>query len=132
MFAPVTRLETVRLTIALGAKNGWEVHHLDVKSTFLNGDLQEVYVLQPEGFVKEGEECKVYRLLKVLYGLRQAPRAWNARLNEYLTKLGFVKCPYKHVVYYRHEGNESLLVGGYVDDLLITGTSVTNIQKFKK
>lgn len=102
VFAPVTRLETVRLLIALAAKNGWEVHHLDVKSAFLNGDLQEeVYVLQPEGFVKDGEERKVYRLLKELYGLRQAPRAWNARLNRCLMKLGFVKCPYEHAVYCR-------------------------------
>lgn len=76
VFVPVTRLETVRLLLALAAKNEWEVHHLDVKSAFLNGELQEiVYVKQPEGFVKENEEHKVYQLIKALYGLRQAPRA---------------------------------------------------------
>lgn len=64
MFAPVTRLKTVRLFLALAAKNDGKVHHLDVKSAFLNGELhEEVYVLQSEGFEKEGEEQKVYRLL---------------------------------------------------------------------
>lgn len=76
VFAPVTRLEIVRLLLALAAKNTWEVHHLDVKSAILNGELQEeVYLVQPEGFVKKGQEYKVYKLLKALYGLRQAPRA---------------------------------------------------------
>lgn len=133
VFAPVTRLETVRLLLALSAKNGWEVHHLDVKSSFLNGKLQEkVYVMQPEGFEKENQEHKVYRLLKALYGLRQAPRAWYARLNNYLLSIGFVKCPHEHAVYIRREGSESLIVGVYVDDLLITSTSVTNIVNFKQ
>lgn len=77
VFGPVTRLETVRLLLALAAKHDWEVHHLDVKSAFLNGILlEEVYVRQPKGFIKEGQADKVYRLLKALYGLRQAPRAW--------------------------------------------------------
>lgn len=63
IFAPVTRLETVRLLLALAAKNSWEVHHLDVKSAFLNGEIQEeVYVTQPEGFEKKGKEHLVYRL----------------------------------------------------------------------
>lgn len=133
VFAPVTRMETVRLLLALAAKNGWEVHHMDVKSAFLNGEIQEeVYVSQPEGFEKRGEEHKVYRLLKALYGLRQAPRAWYARLRKCLEGLGFEKCPYEHAVYVKREGNECLIIGVYVDDLLVTGTSVENIKRFKE
>lgn len=132
-FAHVTRMETVRLLLALSAKNGWEVHHLDIKCAFLNGEIQEeVYVLQPEGFEKEGQMHKVYRLLKALYGLRQAPRAWYARLKGFLEMLGFTKCPYEHAVYVKREGSESLIVGVYVDDLLVTGTKVENIVEFKK
>lgn len=132
VFAPVTRLETVRLLLALAAKNSWEVHHLDVKSAFLNGELlEEVYVNQPEGFVKKGQEHKVYKLLKALYGLRQAPRAWYSRLNKYLKELGFEKCPYEQAVYTKKEGDECLIIGVYVDDLLVTGSSVSNIMKFK-
>lgn len=116
----------------MDAKNGWQVHHIDVKSAFLNEILQEeVYVLQPKGFEVEGEEHKVYRLLKALYGLCQAPRAWYARLNKYLEQLGFIKCPHKHVVHTRREGEESLIVGVYVDDLVITRTKPSNIAKFK-
>jgi hypothetical protein len=66
----------VRLLLALAAQEGWLVHHLDVKFAFLNGDLmEEVYVVQPPGFVKKGQESRVYRLNKALYGLTQAPRA---------------------------------------------------------
>lgn len=133
VFTPVTRLETVRVLLALAAKKGWEVHHLDVKSAFLNGELQEtVYVTQPEGFVKENKEHMVYKLIKALYGLRQAPRAWYTRLSKYLEKLGFTKCPYEHAVYTKREGEEVLIIGVYVDDLLVTGTSISTIVKFKQ
>lgn len=132
VFAPVTRLEIVRLLLALAAKHEWEVHHLDVKSAFLNGVIhEEVYVSQPKGYVKKGSEHKVYKLLKALYGLRQAPRAWYSRLSQYLLKLGFVKCPFEHVVYTKRDGVNSLIVGVYVDDLLVTGTSLSDIAKFK-
>lgn len=69
VFALVARLETIRLLLALSAKEGWKVHHLDIKLAFLNGELlEEVYVTQPEGYEKKGQEGKVYRLLKALYG----------------------------------------------------------------
>jgi hypothetical protein len=74
-FAPMVRMESVRLLLALAAQEGWRVHHMDVKSTFLNSDLkEEVYVHQPLGFAIPDKEGKVMRLHKVLYGLRQAPR----------------------------------------------------------
>ena len=73
VFAPVARMETIRLVIALAALNGWQIHHLDVKTAFLHGDLKEdVFVSQPEGFEIAGQEGKVYKLWKALYGLRQA------------------------------------------------------------
>ena len=76
VFAPVARMESVRLLLALAASRSWEVHHLDVKSAFLNGELaEEVYVQQPPGFVVAGKEHRVLRLRKALYGLRQAPRS---------------------------------------------------------
>jgi len=103
----VVRLDTVRLILALAAQYRWEVHHLDVKSTFLNGDLQEeVYVAQLEGFVIKTEEHKVYNLSKALYGLRQALRAWNIRLDKSLKSLNFMKCSQEQVVYTRNNGAE--------------------------
>ena len=93
VFAPVARLDTVRLILAVAANRGWEVHHLDVKSAFLNGELEEeVYVSQPEGYTVKNKEHLVLRLSKALYGLRQAPRAWNIRLDKSLKNLGFRRC----------------------------------------
>jgi hypothetical protein len=92
IFAPVARMESVRLVLALAADEGWEVHHMDVKTTFLNGELaEEVYMQQPEGFVTAGEELKVLRLRRALYGLRQALRAWYEKLDGTLCKLGFIE-----------------------------------------
>jgi hypothetical protein len=85
IFVPVARLDTIRLLIALAAHKGWEVHHLDVKSAFLNGDLhEEMFVEQPASFIREGSEQKVLKLRKALYGLHQAPRAWNTKLDDTL------------------------------------------------
>lgn len=132
VFAPVTRLETIRLILALAAKNSWEVNHLEVKTAFLNGEiLEEVYVTQLEGFVKRGKEHLVCRLLKALYGLKQAPRAWYSKLNKSLSEIGFVRCPYDQAVYTRRVGNDVLIVAVYVDDILVTGSSLTLVQDFK-
>lgn len=76
IFSPVARLETIRVVLALAAHAGWNVFHFDVKSAFLNGDIQEeVFVAQPERYIIEGEEHRVYKLKKALYGLKQALRA---------------------------------------------------------
>jgi hypothetical protein len=133
VFAPVARLETVRVLLALAAQGEWEVHHMDVKSAFLNGNLKEdVYVLQPPGFSDPKAPRKVLKLRKALYGLKQAPRAWNARLDEELCKLGFRRSAEEHVVYRRGSGNSLLLVGVYVDDLIICGPNSSGIATFKQ
>ena len=117
MFYPVAQLETVRLMVALAAQEGWELHHMDVKSAFLNGELEEaVYVCQPPRFEVQGDEHNVLKLNKALYGLCQAPRAWNAKLDATLLTLGFRRCPVEHGVYLRKTGATQLLVGVYVND----------------
>ena len=89
VFAPVARMETIRVLLALAAVFGWEVHHLDVKSAFLNGEIsEEIYVKQPEGYEIPGKEHHVYKLRKALYGLKQAPRAWYSKLDKSLLELG--------------------------------------------
>jgi hypothetical protein len=132
-FAPVARLESVRLLLAHAANEGWVVHQMDVKSVFLNGELlEEVYVQQPPGFVLKGHEGKVLRLVKALYGLRQAPRAWYAKLDGALLQLGFRRSSSEHAVYFRGAGARRLVVGVYVDDLVITGADQEDIDAFKK
>jgi hypothetical protein len=122
----------VRLLLALAAQEGWQVHHLDVKSAFLNGELkEEVYVAQPPGFERKGQEHKVYRLSKALYGLKQAPRAWNIKLDNTLKNIGFCQSPLEHGLYARGNGNSKLLVGVYVDDLIVMGSCSREINSFK-
>jgi hypothetical protein len=117
----------VRLLLALTAQEGWPVHHMDVKSAFLNEELaEEVYVHQPPGFIINEQEDKA------LYELRQAPRAWNAKLDETLVALGFRHSASEHAVYARGEGASRLLVGVYVDDLIITGNDDIEIASFKQ
>ncbi|XP_074364620.1 uncharacterized protein LOC141705624 [Apium graveolens] len=100
IFALVTHLETMCLLLELSPKNGWMFHYLDVKSAFLNGDLEEdVYVSRPEGFEKSGQKHLVYKLSKVLYGLCQAPKAWYLKLRKCLESMGLSRCPYEHAVY---------------------------------
>ena len=133
VFAPVARIETIRLLISLAAANGWEIHHLDVKTAFLHGELlEEVYVMQPEGFEIKGSEGKVYKLHKALYGLKQAPRAWNAKLNKTLLELKFSRCLKEPSVYRKTINGDLLCVAVYVDDLFVTGTNMRVIDNFKQ
>ncbi|KAH9735189.1 hypothetical protein KPL71_017659 [Citrus sinensis] len=134
VFAPVARLKTIRLIIALAAQNSWPVFQLDVKSTFLHGELQEeVFIEQPPGYVKLGSEHKVYKLKKALYGLKQAPRAWYSHIDAYFLKEGFRKCPYEHTLYTKiGDDGKMLMVCLYVDDLIYTGNDRVMFEKFKK
>jgi hypothetical protein len=106
-FSPVARLDTVRTILATTTQNKWQVFQLDVKSSFLNGILQEeVYVDQPPGFEVKGQEDKVYKLKKSLYGLKQAPRAWYSRIDSYLINNGFNRSSNEPTLYTKsdHEG----------------------------
>ena len=83
-FAPVAKLNIIKLLIALATKHNWKLNQLDVKSAFLNGELkEEVYLTQPEGFVEKGQEQIVCKLKKALYGLKQAPRSWYEKINSF-------------------------------------------------
>jgi len=85
VYATVARMETIRLIVAIAVKNNWSMYQLDVKSAFLNGELEEeVYVNQPPGFVIKGKEEYVYKLDKALYVLKQASRAWNKKIDSFL------------------------------------------------
>ncbi|KAL0355686.1 UNVERIFIED_CONTAM: Retrovirus-related Pol polyprotein from transposon RE1 [Sesamum radiatum] len=133
VFAPVARLETIRLLIALAAQNRWPIHQMDVKSAFLNGTLEEeVYVKQPEGFSVIGHENKVLKLKKALYGLKQAPRAWYSRLDNYLQKNGFSRCLHEYALYVKKDKGDILYICIYVDDLILTGNNQHMYENFKK
>jgi hypothetical protein len=105
---------------------------MDVMSVFLNSNLkEEVYVHQPLGFAIPGKEGKVLHLCKALYGVRHALRAWNAMLDSTLKGMGFGQSPHEAAIYRRGNGGNALLVGVYVDDLVITGTKDVEVAVFK-
>jgi len=131
-YTPVARLDTIRLVFSIVVQQGWKIFQLDVKSAFLNGYLkEEIFIEQPEGFVVEGHENKVYLLKKALYGLKQAPRAWNARIDEHLLSLGFNRSLSEPTLSTKHSATDSLIVSLYVDDLLVTGSKLKEIDQFK-
>ena len=111
-----------------------EVEQLDVKTAFLHGTLDEViYMHQPPGLIKKGDEDKVYLLLKSLYGLKQAPRQWNKRFNDFMRFEGFHGSRFDSCVYFKDTSEGSciyLLI--YVDDMLIISKSMAEIEKLKK
>ena len=91
-----------------------------------------MYVSQPEGYTVKGKEQCVLKLRKALYGLRQAPRAWNVRLDRTLRKLNFRRCLSEQAVYTRGDGDDAVILGVYVDDLIVTGGNPRKIDHFKK
>jgi hypothetical protein len=121
-FAPVARYTSIRTIIALAAKMKWKLHQMDVKTTFLNGVIEEeVYIEQPQGFEVEDRKSHVCRLKKALYGLKQAPRAWYGRIDSFLTSLGFTKSKADSNLYFKIMDNEPVILLLYVDDLFLTG-----------
>nr|GEU78987.1 retrovirus-related Pol polyprotein from transposon TNT 1-94 [Tanacetum cinerariifolium] len=123
-FAPVARLEAVRLFIAFAAYKSFTVYQIDVKIAFLYGPLkEEVYVNQPDGFVDPYHPDKVYRLKKALYGLKQAPRAWYDELSNFLVSKGFSKGSIDLTLFIIKHKGDILLVQIYVDDIIF-GTQI--------
>ena len=88
----VAKLNTIRLLVSLATKHNWRIHQLDVKYSFLNGDLkEEVYLVQSEGFVQKGQEQLVCRLKKAIYGMKQAPSSWYIKIDTFFKQQGFLK-----------------------------------------
>nr|GEV85574.1 retrovirus-related Pol polyprotein from transposon TNT 1-94 [Tanacetum cinerariifolium] len=123
-FAPVARLEAVRMFIAYAAHKNITIFQMDVKTAFLNDPLKkEVYVSQPEGFMDPEFPNHVYRLKKALYGLKQAPRAWYDKLSSVLIEHGFTKGIVDPTLFTRCHGGDILLFQVYVDDLIFRSTN---------
>ncbi|GJU02700.1 retrovirus-related pol polyprotein from transposon TNT 1-94 [Tanacetum coccineum] len=132
-FAPVARIEAIRIFIANAATKNMIIYQMDVKTTFLNGDLQEeVFVSQPEGFEDQDNPTHVYRLKKALYGLKQAPRAWYDTLSKFLLANNFFKGVVDPTLFTRKSGKHILLVQIYVDDIIFASTDHNACHIFSK
>ena len=127
-------MSSIRFVLGLAATLNLDIEQLDVKTTFLHGDLkEEIYMEQPEGFEEKGKEHIVCKLRKSLYGLKQSPRQWYKRFDSFMVSQNFTKTNGDHCVYVRHfsEGNFIILLLN-VDDMLIVGQDVDNIHKLKE
>ncbi|GJT35215.1 retrovirus-related pol polyprotein from transposon TNT 1-94 [Tanacetum coccineum] len=132
-FAPVARLEAIRIFLAFAAHMNMVVYQMDVKTAFLNGNLrEEVYVSQPDGFVDPYKPNYVYKLKKALYGLKQAPRAWYDMLSSFLISNDFSKGSVDPTLFIRREGKELLLVQIYVDDIIFAASTPELCDLFAK
>jgi hypothetical protein len=119
--------------LSLTASFGLTIHQMDVKTAFLNGELEEeIYMDQLNKFIANGQEDNVCKLLKSLYGLKQAPKHWHEKFDKTLTSAGFVMNEANLCVYYRYGGGEGVILCLYVDDILIFGSSLKVIEEVKK
>ncbi|GJY68638.1 retrovirus-related pol polyprotein from transposon TNT 1-94 [Tanacetum coccineum] len=125
-FAPVDRIEAIRIFVANAAHKNMTIYQMDVKTAFLNGELkEEVYISQPEGFVDQDNPSHVYKLKKALYGLKQAPREWYDMLSSFFISQQFSKGVVDPTLFTWHAGNDILLVQIYVDDIIFASTNTT-------
>jgi hypothetical protein len=133
IYAPVVRLEAIRILLAYACAHNIKLYQMDVKSAFLNGSIKElVYVEQHPSFEDEKKPNHVYKLRKALYGLKQAPRAWYERLWDFLLSKGFKMGKVDTTLFTKKLGNDLFVLQIYVDDIIFRSTNQDFCEKFGK
>ncbi|GJW89116.1 putative ribonuclease H-like domain-containing protein [Tanacetum coccineum] len=128
----ISRIEAIRLFLAFASFMGFIVYQMDVKSAFLYGNItEEVYVKQPPGFEDPAHPNKVYRVVKALYGLHQAPRAWYERLSTFLLKHGYRRGAIDKTLFIKKDRRDIMLVQVYVDDIIFGSTKSSMVKDFE-
>ncbi|WVZ52985.1 hypothetical protein U9M48_003980 [Paspalum notatum var. saurae] len=131
-FLPVAMIKYIRILLAVAAYHNYEVWQMDVKMALLNGNLSEdVYTTQPEGFVNPQNAGKVCKLLKSIYGLKQASRSWNLRFDEVVKGFGFIKNVEEPCAYKKVSGSALVFLVLYVDDILLIGNGIPMLEPMK-
>ncbi|GJT14040.1 putative ribonuclease H-like domain-containing protein [Tanacetum coccineum] len=126
------RIEAIRIFLAFASYMGFIVYQMDVKSAFLYGKIdEEVYVSQPPGFIDPKYPKKVYKVVKALYGLHQAPRAWYATLSTFLLKSGYRRGTIDKTLFIKKDKNDIMLVQVYVDDIIFGSTKRSWCDEFE-
>ena len=125
-------LKSIRILLSIAAALDYEIWQMDVKTAFLNGNLDErIYMQQPEGFIQDGQEEKVCQLHKSIYGLKQASRSWNIRFDDTVKEYGFLQIPDEPCVYKLIEKGKVVFLVLYVDDILLIGNDVGKLSDVK-
>ena len=132
-FSPVARFKTLCLLLSLAALHDWEIEALDVKTTFLFGELdEEIYMEQHEGFIVKGKEKNVCWLRKAIYSLKQAVLQWNKQLHKSLLEMGFIRCKSDPGTYFKIVRGEIIILLVYVDNALFMGSNKMQVLSHKK
>ena len=132
-FSPVAMLKSVRILLAIVAYFDYEIWQMDVKMAFLNGNLKEnVYMMQPEGFVAPEDAGKVCKLKRCIYGLKQASQSWNLLFDEVVKSFGFIQNGEEACVYKKVSGSTISFLILYVDDILLIGNDKEFINTIKE
>jgi Reverse transcriptase (RNA-dependent DNA polymerase) len=132
-YAPVASMKAIRCLIAVSVELGLHLHQMDVKTAFLNGILEEdIYMKQPEGYIKDGQEHLVCKLKRSLYGLKQSPRVWNSVLHTFLCEQGFTACETEMCIYFKRANNSLMMLSVYVDDLIIASDCMNTLNAMKR
>ena len=132
-YSPVTRITSICMLIAIAALYNLEIHPMDVKTAFLNGDLdEEIDMEQPEGFIVPGQEKKVCRLVKSLYELKQAPKQWHEKFDHAVISDGFKINECDKCIHMKNTNKDYVIICLYVDDMLIIGSNIEIIKTTKK
>nr|GEU87948.1 zinc finger, CCHC-type [Tanacetum cinerariifolium] len=133
-YAPVARIFTIRLLLALAAIHDLVIHQMDMKTAFLNDDLDEkIYMKQPEGFVMPGHESNVCKLKKLLYGLKQAPKQWHQKFDDVVLSNDFSLNQADKCVYSKFDASgKEVIICLFLDDMLIFGTNQDQVNKTKE
>jgi hypothetical protein len=132
IFSLVPKLTSIIFMLSIAAAFDFEVEHMDVKSKFLHGDLEEeIYMKQPGGFVVKGKKELVCKLKKSMYGLKQSPRMWYKKFDTYMLGLDFTRSKEYHCAYFKLIGDHLIYLVLYVDDMLMIGNNKDIIQDVK-
>lgn len=133
IFSLVVKMTTIRLVLSIVATEDLHLEQLDVKTTFLHGDLDEnIYMVQPEGFQIAGKENLVCKLTKSLYGLKQAPRQWYLKFDSFMSRKGYKKCAMDQCCYLKDFGSSYIILLLYVDDMLVACSNMDKINRLKE
>ena len=134
MWAPMAKLASIRLLLAIATQNQWPIDMFNFHSAFLNGQLnsdEEVFMEQPQGYEELDRKWYVCKLFKSLYGLKQAGRKWYNTLCKALADIGFKRSEADPAIFYIHQDNKIIILACHIDDCTITGNSQDLIQNYK-
>ena len=131
-FSPVAMLKSVRILLAIAAFFDYEIWQMDVKTAFLNGNVEEeLYMVQPEGFIDPKDAGKVCKLQRSIYGLKQASRSWNQHFDKVIKDFGFIQTYGEDCIYKKVSGSSIAFLILYVHDILLIGNDIELLESVK-